>query len=313
MTDTRFAVTRRTFLYSASGAAGCIALNTGVTNLLCVPPLPVAFVSDGSQSLAGLNAVFLSGRFRVVAAFVSDPAAARAVSVLCNRHRRPVSIVLSNPLPAIESPLVEAIILNGSSQRLSSILKSGVEEGKHVFVVHPELIIDEAKETQSPSSTGTGLVHVAMLSSHDANVAEMMAMIRSGAIGRVLRTSVMGSRSQQWMWLEAMNIIRCATRSAVSNGDFSSPDLVPIRTVGSENIHLRRLVVMVHGTRGSIEIPGYSERDRFEGLPTVLDLLSDATTDRMGANLKLQETLAACSLFRSACIPVRTVRSQKVG
>jgi hypothetical protein len=313
MTDPRFAVTRRTFLYSASGAAGCIALHTGVTHLLCVPSLPVAFLSDGSQSLAGLNAVFGSERFHVVAAFVSDPAAARAVSALCSRHRCPVPMVLSNPLAAIESPLVRAIILNGSSQRLSSILKSGVEEGKHVFVVHPELIINEARETQSPSSTSTGLVHVAMLSSHDANVVEMMTTIRSGAIGRVLRTSVMGSSSQQWMWLEAMNIIRCATRSAVSNGDFSSPDLVPITTVRSENIHLRRLAVMVHGTRGSIEIPGYSERDRIEGLPTVLDLLSEATTDRLGATLKLQETLAACTLFRSACIPVTTVRSQKIG
>src|ERR1700683_4268470 len=179
MTDTRFAVTRRTFLYSASGAAGCIALNTGVTNLLCAPPLPVAFLSDGSQSLAGLTAVFRSERFHVVAAFVSDPTAARAVSVLCKRHRRPVPMVLSNPFPAIESPLVKAIILSGSSQRLSSILKSGVGEGKHVFVVHPELIIDEAKETQSASTKGAGLVHVAMLSSHDANVAGALGKTRA--------------------------------------------------------------------------------------------------------------------------------------
>jgi len=150
---------------------------------------------------------------------------------------------------AVSSFAARALVLVGQSESLVPVLNLAPVAGKPVFVTHPPFAAAEATRKNELLSHAER-IHVGMLSAHDANVDEMEATIRSGIIGEVTGLTVMGSESDDWDEMEALNIARRAhganTHDTWKGGNDSNNKGCCIRKVPTLNGQVGQMMVHVY-------------------------------------------------------------------
>src|SRR2546423_5633743 len=239
MRNERFLLTRRTFLHGLGGTTGYAVLRNSAINMLYPQSLSVSILTRGRQSIAMLDAVLRSDRFDVVSVFAADPAVAAAVRSISARYKRRTPRVHLHPTRAMQSHPVGALIVDGLSREQTFALRPAVEDGIRVLFANPALVARLAP-TDVLLIQHSPLVQVGMLSCYDSNVSDMVEMIRTGAIGNVVKIGITGNNACPWMWMEALNIAWSANAAAASENDGISAVLPKLAITKSENARLHR-------------------------------------------------------------------------
>ncbi len=256
----------------------------------------------GEKSTVHLQATFESNLFDVVLISVESPAQKLAVRALCARHGRQVPRFLRDPMQAVSSLAARALVLVGQSESLVPVLNLAPVGGKPVFVTHPPFAAAEATR-KNELLRHADRIHVGMVSAHDANVDEMEAAIRGGIIGEVTGLTIMGSESDAWDEMEALNIARRAHGGNVHDtwkgGNDSNNNGCCVRKVPTLNGQVGQVMVHVRGARGSLQMPAYSKRDRVQALPAMLNVFYHSTQSMRDKVPTLEAAVASWSLRSS--------------
>jgi hypothetical protein len=306
----RMMLTRRNFLrYGGTLAASVAVHSRAADRLLRITPIRVALADYGHNSLPMLHAAMRSPNFEVLAICAPNFRDIGAMHQMCWRFGKTLP-TLTGPREVALSPSIEALLLADDSEGNTQLAHDAYHARKKIFIGQPSraIVLKDSVLKGSPPS----LIHVGLLSAHDVQVSDAAAYVQRGGLGQVLGAQIFTPPSEEWIWLEALNITHLIFEKLDSAAIRLSPrghEVVvpskdgehPVELVSTVCKPIRFPALRLRGTRGAIEIPLYTRRDRLEALSPMLEVFARAVrADSVSAHKSLEQTKRAHLLLTAA-------------